>query len=89
MEEDEIETFNVIKALQIFDGKTDLHPERRVKAAFANFMESKLQEYKTEYPGMRLRQLKNLIWKEFETSDLNPMNNTLNFDWSQKNKPKE
>ncbi len=55
MEEDEVDAYNVIKALQIFDGKTDLHPERWVKASFGNFMESKLPEYKAKYPGMRLR----------------------------------
>ena len=34
---------------------------------------------------MKLRQYKNILWKEFKKSDKNPMNKATNFDWSAKN----
>ena len=42
LEEDEVEANNIIKALKVFDGKAEMHPERRVKQAFATFMEGNL-----------------------------------------------
>lgn len=52
----------------------DRHPERRFKAAYAAFEESRLPSLKQEHPGLRLNQMKELIRKEFERSPLNPFN---------------
>lgn len=56
----------------------DRHPERRVKAAFAAFEERRLPEMRKENPGLRLQQMKQLIFKEFQKSDENPMNQDTN-----------
>ncbi|KAF5094996.1 hypothetical protein D0Z03_001932 [Geotrichum reessii] len=52
----------------------DRHPERRFKAAYAAFEESRLPQLKEEHPGLRQNQMKELIRKEFEKSPLNPFN---------------
>lgn len=56
----------------------DRHPERRVKAAFAAYEERRLPEMRKENPGLRLQQMKQLIFKEFQKSDENPMNQDTN-----------
>ncbi|PVH13861.1 uncharacterized protein CXQ87_001979 [Candidozyma duobushaemuli] len=50
------------------------HPERRVKAAYAAYEERRLPEVKKENPGLRQQQMKHLIFKEFQKSPENPMN---------------
>ncbi|PSK35526.1 hypothetical protein C7M61_004563 [Candidozyma pseudohaemuli] len=50
------------------------HPERRVKAAYAAYEERRLPEVKKENPGLRQQQMKQLIFKEFQKSPENPMN---------------
>lgn len=50
------------------------HPERRVKAAYAAYEERRLPEVKKENPGLRQQQMKQLIYKEFQKSPENPMN---------------
>ncbi|CAK9438169.1 uncharacterized protein LODBEIA_P24530 [Lodderomyces beijingensis] len=52
----------------------DRHPERRVKAAYNAYEERRLPEIRKENPGLRLQQIKNLVFKEFQKSDENPMN---------------
>ncbi|CAG5127583.1 unnamed protein product [Candidula unifasciata] len=52
----------------------DRHPEKRMKAAYAEFEESRLPLLKQENPNMRLSQLKQLLKKEWMKSPLNPMN---------------
>lgn len=56
--------------------KTDIdrHPERRVKAARAAYIERRLPELKQEHPGLRQNQYINLLNKEFDKSPENPMN---------------
>jgi len=44
----------------------DRHPERRQKAALAAFEDKRLPELKSEHPGLRLQQYKDLIYKEFQ-----------------------
>lgn len=60
----------------------DRHPERRVKAAYAAFEERRLPEVRKEHPGLRLQQIKNLLFKEFQKSDENPMNQDTNIDYN-------
>jgi hypothetical protein len=50
------------------------HPERRFKAAYAAYEERELPIVKAENPGLRLSQLKELIYKAFQKSPENPFN---------------
>lgn len=56
------------------DEKVDLHPERRLKAAFAAFEAENLERLKKEYPTFRLSQIKQLLKKEWMKSPANPLN---------------
>lgn len=60
----------------------DRHPERRVKAAFAAFEEKRTPELRKEHPGLRLQQIKNLVFKEFQKSPENPMNQDTNVSYN-------
>lgn len=60
----------------------DRHPERRVKAAFAAFEARRIPEMKKENPGLRMQQLKNLAFKEFQKSPENPMNQDTNVSYN-------
>jgi membrane protein involved in colicin uptake len=51
----------------------DRHPERRVKAAYKSFEDRRLPEIRKEHPGLRLQQLKQLLFKEFQKSPENPI----------------
>ena len=66
-----------LKMLHVVDDSPaalDKHPERRVKAAYAAFEEARLPEVKIENPSLRLTQLKQIIWNEWQKSPENPMN---------------
>eukprot|EP00897_Mesotaenium_endlicherianum_P000174 jgi/Mesen1/10157/ME000076S09658 len=64
-----------LSQIQLTDGSTpDKHPERRLKASFKAFEETELARLRSEKPGMTLTQYKDLIWKEWKKSPLNPMN---------------
>ncbi|ODQ80918.1 hypothetical protein BABINDRAFT_6789 [Babjeviella inositovora NRRL Y-12698] len=52
----------------------DRHPERRYKAAYAAYEETRVPELRKEHPGLRLQQVKQLVHKEFEKSPENPFN---------------
>lgn len=52
----------------------DLHPEKRMKAAFTAYEERRLKELKIEKPSLRLSQLKQMIFKEWQKSPENPLN---------------
>lgn len=80
---------NVLEALTltnkngpISDKEIDRHPERRFKAALAAFEERRLPEARKENPGLRLQQVKQLIFKEFEKSDENPFNQVTNLSYN-------
>jgi len=72
------EARDVEEALQVLSDKptaaVDMHPEKRVKAAFAAFEDRRLPELKTENPNLRLSQLKQMLKKEWQKSPENPMN---------------
>ncbi|KAK0636940.1 hypothetical protein B0T17DRAFT_94840 [Bombardia bombarda] len=70
---------NALDALSLTassDAKIDRHPERRFKAAYAQFEERRLAEMETDGSGAGLRQnqKKERIKKEFEKSPENPFN---------------
>ncbi|KAI8141791.1 hypothetical protein BJV82DRAFT_517970 [Fennellomyces sp. T-0311] len=50
------------------------HPERRFAAALAAYEERELPRFRKENPGLRLSQLKELIYKAFQKSPENPFN---------------
>ncbi|KAF8454456.1 hypothetical protein BDZ91DRAFT_747605 [Kalaharituber pfeilii] len=52
----------------------DRHPERRVKAAYMAYEERRLPQLKEEIPGLRMKQRKEILRKEFDKSEENPMN---------------
>lgn len=56
----------------------DKHPERRVKAAYLAYEETRMPELRKENPGLRLQQIKQLLSKEFQKSPQNPMNQDTN-----------
>jgi len=52
----------------------DLHPERRLKAAYAAFEDANLPRLKAENPNLRLSQLKQMLRKDWIKSPSNPLN---------------
>ncbi|PAV73862.1 hypothetical protein WR25_16051 [Diploscapter pachys] len=67
---------NVDEALVVLDetsGSVDKHPEKRMKAAYLAFEESRLPQLKVEHPTYRLSQLKQLLKKEWQNHPTNPL----------------
>ena len=50
------------------------HPEKRMKAAYAEFEERELPRMKEEFPNLRLSQLKQRLKKDWMKSPDNPLN---------------
>lgn len=79
---------NALDALSLTapsDAKIDKHPERRYKAALAQFEERRLKEMEDDGTGagLRLNQKKERVKKEFEKSPENPFNQlTARYDTS-------
>jgi len=65
---------DAISVLSVQDGKADRHPEKRVKAAFAEYEEINLPILKAENPTLRLSQLKQILKKNWMKSPENPLN---------------
>lgn len=63
-----------IEVLTVSEKKVDIHPEKRMKAAYTTFEEKELPRLKSENPNLRLSQLKQLLKKEWMRSPDNPMN---------------
>lgn len=62
-------------SLNSVNGPTlDRHPEKRMKAAYNTFEETRLPVLKQENPNMRLSQLKQMLKKEWMKSPENPLN---------------
>ena len=57
--------------------KVDMHPEKRVKAAYTDFESRRLPQLKAENPNLRLSQLKQMLKKEWQKSPENPLNARL------------
>lgn len=70
------------KSGAVSDKDIDRHPERRFKAALMAYEERRLPEARKENPGLRLQQVKNLIFKEFEKAPENPFNQATNLDFN-------
>ncbi|KAJ2255028.1 hypothetical protein GGI13_001830 [Coemansia sp. RSA 455] len=52
----------------------DRHPERRARAAYHVYEEREIDRLKSENPGLRLSQIKDLIFKAWQKSPENPLN---------------
>ncbi|XP_066155568.1 coiled-coil domain-containing protein 124-like [Euwallacea fornicatus] len=71
------EARNIEEAIKILGGTIDdidKHPEKRMKAAYTSYEETRLKELKLEYPSLKLSQLKQMIFKEWQKSPENPLN---------------
>ncbi|KAL1706254.1 DUF1014-domain-containing protein [Schizophyllum commune] len=59
------------------------HPERRFKAAFEAYKERELPNLKKEHPGLRMQQMQDILYKQFQKSPENPFNQvTVSYDAS-------
>nr|XP_042898226.1 coiled-coil domain-containing protein 124 [Parasteatoda tepidariorum] len=65
---------DAIAILSVSGEKVDLHPEKRVKAAYQAFEEKNLPLLKAENPNLRLSQLKQMLKKDWMKSPENPLN---------------
>lgn len=54
--------------------EVDMHPEKRMKAAYEEFEQERLPQLKIEQPTLRLSQLKQLLRKEWMKHPKNPLN---------------
>ena len=57
--------------------EVDMHPEKRMKAAYEEFESERLPQLKIENPNLRLSQLKQLLRKEWMKHPKNPLNAKL------------
>lgn len=60
--------------ISVKEQAVDKHPEKRMKAAYTAFEERRLKELKIEHSTLRLTQLKQMIFKEWQKSPENPLN---------------
>lgn len=51
-----------------------MHTEKRLKAAYNAFQAENLPKLRTEYPSMRLSQVKQILHKNWAKSPNNPTN---------------
>ncbi|CBY08239.1 unnamed protein product [Oikopleura dioica] len=68
---------NVEEAIDVLTGdgkKADKHPEKRMKAAFNDFEQKRYKGLKAENPTLKRSQLRELLWKEWQKSPENPIN---------------
>ena len=63
-----------ISLLSTKDEEMDKHPEKRMKAAYTAYEQRQLAILKEEFPTLRLSQLKQMIFKEWQKSPENPLN---------------
>ena len=78
--EGEIDARTVDEAISVLSvGKEtpDVHPEKRMKAAYVVFEERELPRLKAENPNLRMSQLQQLLRKDWMKSPENPLNEHL------------
>lgn len=63
-----------IAVLKVSDVDDDRHPEKRMKAAFKTYEETQLPIIKAENPSLKLSQLRQIIFKNWQKSPENPLN---------------
>jgi len=60
--------------LSVDGEKVDRHLEKRMKAAFKVYEEKRMPELREDFPTLKLSQLKDVLWKEWQKSPENPYN---------------
>lgn len=63
-----------ISVLRVSESEDDRHPEKRMKAAFKAYEDSEIPIMKAQNPSLKLSQLKQMIFKNWQKSPENPMN---------------
>lgn len=63
-----------ISVLKVSESEEDRHPEKRMKAAFKAYEDSEMPIIKAQNPSLKLSQLKQLIFKNWQKSPENPLN---------------
>ena len=56
------------------DGEGDRHPEKRLRAAYAEYEEAQWESLKADNPSLRHSQLKELLWRQWQKAPSNPLN---------------
>eukprot|EP01066_Platyproteum_vivax_P005674 Platyproteum_vivax@DN17255_c0_g1_i1.p1 len=76
LDENKITATGLDGAVSIFQEKeaTDLHPEKRLKAAHKAYEEMQLPILKAEYPSLKRSKLQDMIWKQWQKAPENPLN---------------
>jgi hypothetical protein len=77
VEKEPEEARNIDQAIAILSQtnvSVDMHPEKRMKAAWLEFEAKHLERLKKENSNMRLSQIKQLLKKEWDKSPDNPLN---------------
>jgi len=69
---------DAISALTVNDPSLDKHPEKRLKAAFLAYESEHLSILRKENPSLKLSQIKELLWKQWQKAPENPLNNQVN-----------
>lgn len=63
-----------ISVLKVKDTEEDRHPEKRMKAAFSAYEDREIPILKAQNPTLKLSQLKQLVFKNWQKSPENPIN---------------
>lgn len=66
-----------ISLLNVNETDDDRHPEKRMKALFRAYEEAQLPVIKAQNPSLKLSQLKQMIFKEWQKSPENPRNKII------------
>ena len=72
----DVEARNVEEAISALSTSEELdrHPERRLKAAFKKYEQEQMPMLKASNPKMRMSQLKQILYKQWQKSPENPLN---------------
>jgi len=63
-----------LSALSVGEGKSEKHPEKRMKALHMAFIQRMMPEMKNDYPGLKMSQYKEKIYQLWKKNPENPMN---------------
>lgn len=63
-----------IAVLAVKESDEDKHPEKRMKALYRKYEDAQLPKIKVENPSLKLSQLKQIIFKNWQKSPENPLN---------------
>lgn len=75
-EEHLVDARSVDEALTVLklNEPADKHPEKRMKAAFLAYQAEYLPILRKENPSLKLSQVKEILWKQWEKAPENPFN---------------